>query len=349
MLGFFGGMALSLIFAVTAIALGAAKGTVPVLLAGQAGLWLGLAMAAYAVSHRRPGGSLRDLGFFTPSLGELGMGVGFAFIALFGEARLVAILRALFPNDNSGISSNVFVHQPSAAAIVVTALLVCLGAPIFEELFFRGVVQGILTNRCGAAPAILIQAVLFGTAHYQLGMTMNEAAVRVIGIAFVGLLLGYFETPDGTARRGNRVPRDLQHDHRARHDRNAEPLIHLRWVAMPGPFARSRARVETLSDGVFAIALTLLVLSINFVQQPGNTFGDEFQQTIPQIWAYALSFAVIALFWIGHHRFFAMLRTADQTLVTLNFVYLGMVAFVPFPPRCSATTATNRAPRCSMR
>jgi uncharacterized membrane protein len=100
---------------------------------------------------------------------------------------------------------------------------------------------------------------------------------------------------------------------------------------MVSSFAKSRARVETISDGIFAIALTLLVLSINFDQAPHQTFGEAFRDAIPQIWAYALSFAVITLFWIGHHRFFMTLRTADHRLVVLNFVYLGIIAFIPFP------------------
>jgi uncharacterized membrane protein len=100
---------------------------------------------------------------------------------------------------------------------------------------------------------------------------------------------------------------------------------------MVSSFAKSRARVETISDGIFAIALTLLVLSINFDQAPHQAFGEAFRDAIPQIWAYALSFAVITLFWIGHHRFFTTLRTADHRLVVLNFVYLGIIAFIPFP------------------
>src|SRR3954453_2015002 len=98
---------------------------------------------------------------------------------------------------------------------------------------------------------------------------------------------------------------------------------------MVSSFARSRARVETISDGIFAIALTLLVLSIDFREAPNQTFRDAFHESLPQIWAYALSFAVIPLFWIGHHRFFVTLRSADHTLVVLNFVYLGLIAFIP--------------------
>ena len=94
---------------------------------------------------------------------------------------------------------------------------------------------------------------------------------------------------------------------------------------------RSRARLESLSDGVFAIALTLLTLNVRFDQAPHETFGHAFRESLPQLLAYALSFAVIALFWMGHHRFFASLARADRGLVLFNFVYLAIVAIIPFP------------------
>jgi uncharacterized membrane protein len=97
------------------------------------------------------------------------------------------------------------------------------------------------------------------------------------------------------------------------------------------PSGRSRLRIDALSDAVFAIALTLLTLTINFTQEPHQTFGRSFRDTLPQIWAFVLSFAVVALFWIAHHRFFAMIEFADHGLVVDNFVYLGIIALVPFP------------------
>src|SRR6478672_10988859 len=98
-----------------------------------------------------------------------------------------------------------------------------------------------------------------------------------------------------------------------------------------GPRRRSQARLEALSDGVFAIALTLLTLNVRLDQAPHETFGHAFRESLPQLFAYALSFAVIALFWMGHHRFFASLARADRGLVLYNFVYLAIVALIPFP------------------
>lgn len=197
LLGVGGGLALSLIFALVAVAAGAAKGTVPVMIAGQAGLWSGLWMSAYVVTHRREGGSLRDIGLRAPTGGEIGLGLGIAFAALYVEGQIVSILRSLLPQDNQGIRSSLFVARPSVAALVVTALIACVGAPYFEEIFFRGVVQSVLTRRFGVAPAVVIQAVLFGCAHYQLGMTASQAAVRIVGITIVGLFLGWLRAHTG--------------------------------------------------------------------------------------------------------------------------------------------------------
>ena len=94
---------------------------------------------------------------------------------------------------------------------------------------------------------------------------------------------------------------------------------------------QSASRVEALSDGVFAIALTLLTLNIRLAQGPRETFAHAFGATLPQLLTYALSFAVIAVFWVTHRRFFARLAKIDEGLVGCNFVYLALIALIPFP------------------
>ena len=197
LLGFAGALALSLLFALIATGAGARKGTVPVLIAGQAGLWSGLWMSAYIITHRREGGSLRDIGLRMPTGGEIGMGVGIALAAIYVEGQVITFLRSMLPEDNQGIRSNLFVSRPSVAALAVTALIACVGAPYFEEIFFRGVVQSVLMRRFGVAPAVVIQAVLFGCAHYQLGMTANQAAVRIVAITIIGCFLGWLRAYTG--------------------------------------------------------------------------------------------------------------------------------------------------------
>jgi uncharacterized membrane protein len=89
-------------------------------------------------------------------------------------------------------------------------------------------------------------------------------------------------------------------------------------------------RTVALSDGVFAIALTLLVLNIDQPNASGS-FADKLDQLRPEIFAYALSFLVLSVMWLRHHQFFAVIARVDSRLVSINLAYLGFVAFMPFP------------------
>lgn len=89
------------------------------------------------------------------------------------------------------------------------------------------------------------------------------------------------------------------------------------------------ARIVAFTDGVFAIAITLLVLQLAVPDDSKNLLRDLSDQ-LPDLLAYAVSFAVIGRFWILHHRFFATLSRFDSRLMVLNLVYLGFVVLVPF-------------------
>jgi uncharacterized membrane protein len=96
--------------------------------------------------------------------------------------------------------------------------------------------------------------------------------------------------------------------------------------------AADLGRILALSDGVFAIALTLLVLE--FTIRPGlsqTEFRHRLSDLVPNGLAYALSFATIARFWAVHRIAFRRVVRTDGGLVGLNFVFLGLVAFLPFP------------------
>ena len=75
-------------------------------------------------------------------------------------------------------------------ALVVVAVIVVIGAPFFEELFFRGLVQGALQSRVGARVAVVVQAILFGAVHYQVGMGMGTFAITFAVVGASGLLFG---------------------------------------------------------------------------------------------------------------------------------------------------------------
>ena len=89
------------------------------------------------------------------------------------------------------------------------------------------------------------------------------------------------------------------------------------------------SRIVAFSDGVFAIAITLLVLAIE-VPENAPDLGQILRSQEGDFLAYALSFAVVGKFWLAHHRFFSALLRFDNTLMGLNLVYLAGITLVPF-------------------
>jgi uncharacterized membrane protein len=89
-------------------------------------------------------------------------------------------------------------------------------------------------------------------------------------------------------------------------------------------------RLEAFSDGVFAIAITLLVLEIK-VPPPGTALGAALLQLWPSYLAYVVSFLVIGAIWINHHAMFQHIVRVDGMLLLLNVLHLMLIAFLPFP------------------
>jgi uncharacterized membrane protein len=93
------------------------------------------------------------------------------------------------------------------------------------------------------------------------------------------------------------------------------------------------ARIETLVDGVFAIAMTLLIFDIR-VPLPENValsgLPVELAKLAPNLVGYALSFVLLGVFWVGHHNQYVFIRRANRTLLWLNILYLMTIAFIPF-------------------
>jgi uncharacterized membrane protein len=88
-------------------------------------------------------------------------------------------------------------------------------------------------------------------------------------------------------------------------------------------------RIVAFSDGVFAIAITLLVLTLE-VPGGADDLGQELRDRTDEFLAYGLSFAVLGKLWLSHHRFYGSLGRFDGTLLALNLLYLAFVALVPF-------------------
>jgi uncharacterized membrane protein len=90
-------------------------------------------------------------------------------------------------------------------------------------------------------------------------------------------------------------------------------------------------RVEAFSDGVIAIAITLLVLEIHIdpsgLERPWRALADEW----PSYLAFVTSFLTIGGVWLAHHGLFTRLRAVDPVLMRLNLLLLMAVSFLPFP------------------
>jgi len=91
---------------------------------------------------------------------------------------------------------------------------------------------------------------------------------------------------------------------------------------------RAVARVEAMSDGVFAIAITLLSLQLALPLH--GDLGDALVALAPDFFAFALSYAVIGSYWVFHHRLFAAVVRYDRRLVWLNLVMLFFIVLMPF-------------------
>jgi uncharacterized membrane protein len=92
----------------------------------------------------------------------------------------------------------------------------------------------------------------------------------------------------------------------------------------------NKSRVETFSDGVFAIAITLLVLTI---AEPTNyrELSHQLADRWPSLAAYVVSFAVIGIMWLNHHSLFSSFERIDRGLFYLNLLLLMTITFLPYP------------------
>ena len=93
------------------------------------------------------------------------------------------------------------------------------------------------------------------------------------------------------------------------------------------------ARIEAFSDGVFAIAITLLVLDLKVPRElhEGQTLTSALAHQWPAYVAFVTSFLTILVMWINHHRMFTLIGRADDRLLILNGLLLLGITVVPFP------------------
>ena len=93
-------------------------------------------------------------------------------------------------------------------------------------------------------------------------------------------------------------------------------------------------RIQAITDGVFAIAMTLLVLNLEVPAVPEGSAAEVITKLVLGLWPnffnYALSFSLLAIFWISHHRQFHYIKSMDEKLLWINILSLMLIALIPF-------------------
>jgi uncharacterized membrane protein len=111
----------------------------------------------------------------------------------------------------------------------------------------------------------------------------------------------------------------------------------------------NKIRFESFSDGVFAIAVTLLALGLRVPFLPGNSFSfQELVPIVPSLLTFVLSFVAIAIFWVNHHQLTQNLITINKRrILWLNILFLLFVTLIPFVTQTVSVNAPS-APAVSM-
>jgi TMEM175 potassium channel family protein len=111
----------------------------------------------------------------------------------------------------------------------------------------------------------------------------------------------------------------------------------------------STQRLEAFSDGVFAIAITLLILEIHVPHGEEVAAAGGLWRALGHEWpsfvGFAISFATIGIMWINHHAMFEYIRRADRRLMLINVLFLLAISFVPFPTAVLADNLLDPAAR----
>lgn len=102
-------------------------------------------------------------------------------------------------------------------------------------------------------------------------------------------------------------------------------------------------RIVGLSDGVFAIGLTLLVLGLDVPDLSVAPLAEQLRDRLPNLIGFALGFGLVANVWWAHHAFVGRLRAFDARLLRLNLVVLALVALAPFPTGLVGAAPLERA------
>jgi uncharacterized membrane protein len=109
-------------------------------------------------------------------------------------------------------------------------------------------------------------------------------------------------------------------------------------------FEIGKNRIEALSDGIFAIVMTLLILELRVPNLPPSAPNLEVAPALITLWpkfaSYIVTFVSLGFFWVGHHLMYHVIRRADRTLLWLNIFFFMFVSLLPF-----STSVLNAFPR----
>ena len=90
-------------------------------------------------------------------------------------------------------------------------------------------------------------------------------------------------------------------------------------------------RLTALTDGIFAIAMTVLALELVATIEADRSLTELWPDLWPRLVAYMMSFLILGLFWIAHHAALSAIRATDRGHVALNLLFLLLIAAIPFP------------------
>jgi uncharacterized membrane protein len=103
-------------------------------------------------------------------------------------------------------------------------------------------------------------------------------------------------------------------------------------------------RIAAFSDGVFAIAITLLVLELHApASAPAGGLVQLLPEYLPKVAGHVITFAILGIYWVGHHNMFLHIKRHDRTLLWLNNLFLLFVAVMPFPAGLIVQYGNDRA------
>ena len=103
----------------------------------------------------------------------------------------------------------------------------------------------------------------------------------------------------------------------------------------------SKTRIDAFSDGVFAIAITLLVINLLAIH-------DRLAHHWPEYAAFAFSFLTIGVMWVNHHHLMNQFAHADRVLLFLNLLLLLGIVFIPFPTALNGGRSLGCSPMLTL-